>query len=75
MAQKSAPVYQNYINGEFVPAKTGRSFENRNPADVTDLIGRFADSDERDVKDAVDAAAEAYKTWRLVPGPARGEIL
>lgn len=71
----NAPVHQNYINGEWVPAKSGRTFENRNPADVTDLIGRFADSDERDVKDAVSAAAEAYKTWRLVPGPQRGEIL
>ena len=71
----SAPVHGNWIAGKHVPARSGRTFENRNPADVTDLIGRFADSDERDVKDAVDTAAEAYKTWRLVPGPQRGEIL
>jgi len=71
----NVPVFRNYIGGEWVPASSGRHFENRNPADVTDLIGRFADSDEREVKDAVDAAAEAYRSWRLVPGPQRGEIL
>ncbi|HTS03188.1 MAG TPA: aldehyde dehydrogenase family protein [Thermoanaerobaculia bacterium] len=71
----SAPVHGNWIAGRHVPARSGRTFENRNPADVTDLIGRFADSDERDVKDAVDTAAAAYRTWRLVPGPQRGEIL
>jgi len=68
-------VFRNYIGGAWVPARSGRLFENRNPADVTDLIGRFADSDEREVKDAVDAASEAFKSWRLVPGPQRGEIL
>jgi len=68
-------VYRNFVNGEWVPAKSGRLFESRNPADVTDCVGRFADSDERDVKAAVDAAAEAYRSWRLVPGPQRGEIL
>jgi len=71
----SAPVHGNWIAGKWVPARSGRTFENRNPADVTDLIGRFADSDERDAKEAVDVAAEAYKSWRLVPGPQRGEIL
>ncbi len=71
----SAPVHGNWIAGRHVPARSGRTFEDRNPADVTDLVGRFADSDERDAKDAVDAAAEAYESWRLVPGPQRGEIL
>ena len=69
------PTFRNFIGGEWVSARSGKLFENRNPADVTDLIGRFQDSDERDVKDAVDAAAEAYRSWRLVPGPQRGEIL
>ncbi len=70
-----APTFRNFIGGEWVSARSGKLFENRNPADVTDLIGRFPDSDERDVKEAVDAAAEAYRSWRLVPGPQRGEVL
>ncbi len=71
----STPVHGNWIAGKHVASRSNRTFENRNPADVTELIGRFADSDERDVRDAVDAAADAYKSWRLVPGPQRGEIL
>jgi acyl-CoA reductase-like NAD-dependent aldehyde dehydrogenase len=73
--KSDVPVFRNFIGGEWVGARSGKVFENRNPADVTDLIGRFADSDERDVKDAVDAAAAAYGSWRLVPGPQRGEVL
>ncbi|MFI5179900.1 MAG: aldehyde dehydrogenase family protein [Thermoanaerobaculia bacterium] len=73
--KSNVPVFRNFIGGEWRSARSGKTFENRNPADVTDLIGRFADSDERDVKDAVDAAFEAYRSWRLVPGPQRGEIL
>ena len=65
----SAPVNGNWIAGRHVATRSNRTFENRNPADVGDLIGRFADSDERDVKHAVDAAAAAYRSWRLVPGP------
>ncbi|HEY0592157.1 MAG TPA: aldehyde dehydrogenase family protein, partial [Thermoanaerobaculia bacterium] len=67
--------YRNYINGKWVPAKSGKTFENRNPANTGDLIGTFADSDASDVNAAVDAAKKAYETWRLTPAPLRGEIL
>ena len=71
----SGPVYKNYINGKWVESKSGKTFENRNPADTTDLIGTFQKSNADDVKAAIDAAAEAFKKWRLVPAPKRGEIL
>jgi len=67
--------YKNFINGEWVESKSGQTFENRNPADTDDLVGTFQNSNADDVKAAVDAAAEAYKSWRLVPAPKRGEIL
>ncbi len=72
---RAAAVRQNFIGGRWTDARSGGSFESRNPADIRDLIGRYADSDERDVGDALDAASEAYRSWRLVPGPQRGEIL
>src|SRR5690242_21785581 len=68
-------VYQNLIGGQWVRPANGRTAENRNPADTRDLIGRFPDSDERDVRAAVEAAQRAYVSWRLVPAPKRGEIL
>ncbi len=68
-------IYKNYIHGEWQEARDGKSLENRNPANTDDLIGFFAASTEEDVNLAVDSAAEAYKTWRLVPAPRRAEIL
>jgi alpha-ketoglutaric semialdehyde dehydrogenase len=71
----SSAVHKNYINGEWVASRSGQTFENRNPANTDDLVGVFQKSNTDDVKMAIDAAAEAYKTWRLVPAPKRGEIL
>jgi aldehyde dehydrogenase (NAD+) len=68
-------VFKNYINGEWVESASGRAFENRNPADTDELVGMFPLSSTEDVDAAVDAAAEAFKSWRLVPAPKRGEIL
>ena len=68
-------VFKNFINGEWVDSSSGQTYENRNPADTSDLVGVFQKSNPADVKAAVDAAAEAYKKWRLVPAPKRGEIL
>jgi aldehyde dehydrogenase (NAD+) len=70
-----AETYKNYINGEWVESKTGETFENRNPADTSDLIGVFQKSAAEDVNDAITAASEAYKKWRLVPAPKRAEII
>ena len=65
----------NYIGGAWVPAKSGKTFENRNPADTSDLIGTFADSGPEDAEQAVAAAREAFPRWRAMPAPKRGEIL
>ncbi len=70
-----AETYKNYINGEWVESKTGETFENRNPADTSDLVGVFQKSGAEDVNDAITAASEAYKKWRLVPAPKRAEII
>ena len=71
----SAKTYLNFINGEWVPSRSGEVFENRNPADMDDLIGYFQKSDIQDVHDAVSAAKEAFKKWRLYPAPRRAEFL
>jgi len=76
MATAVAPrIFKNFINGEWVQSRSGKAYENRNPADTDELIGMFVSSIEEDVDIAVDAAKEAYKTWRLVPAPKRAEIL
>jgi alpha-ketoglutaric semialdehyde dehydrogenase len=67
--------YKNFINGEWIESVSGRTFENVNPANKNDLVGIFQKSNQQDVDAAVASAREAYKTWRLVPAPKRGEIL
>ena len=68
-------VHSNYVDGRWVASSSGRTFENRNPANTDDLIGIFQQSNEADVDTAVAAAAKAYEPWRLVPAPLRAEIL
>ena len=65
----------NYIGGQWRPASSGKTFLNINPADTSDIIGEFPQSTDSDVRMAAEAAREAYKTWRLVPAPKRGELL
>jgi len=67
--------YLNYIDGQWVPAQSGRTIENRNPANTADLIGTFPDSSADDAARAVAAARRAFDSWRLVPAPKRAEIL
>jgi len=67
--------FGNYIDGKWVKAASGRTFENRNPADRDDLVGVFADSSPEDVERAVTAARAAFPKWRALPAPRRGEIL
>jgi len=67
--------FKHLIAGEWVEPHTGRSFENRNPANRDEVLGTFPEGDERDVNRAVEAAREAFEAWRLVPAPKRAEIL
>ena len=67
--------FKNFIDGNWQEAGSGKTFENRNPANTDDLIGLFPSSATEDVEAAVGAAKKAFARWRLVPAPKRGEIL
>jgi alpha-ketoglutaric semialdehyde dehydrogenase len=67
--------FKNYIDGNWLMARSGKTFENRSPADRNDLIGVFPASGPAEVDAAVGAARRAFAGWRLVPAPKRGEIL
>src|SRR5947209_3564754 len=71
----AAKTYHNYIGGQWVPSAGGEWFENINPADTRDVIGRFPLSTRADVNAAVASAAEAFNRWRRTPAPRRAEIL
>jgi aldehyde dehydrogenase (NAD+) len=68
-------IYHNLIDGEWLPSKSGQTFQNINPADNSDIVGEFPASNADDVALAVAAAKKAFASWRLVPAPKRAEIL
>jgi acyl-CoA reductase-like NAD-dependent aldehyde dehydrogenase len=65
----------NYVNGEWSPSVGGAEYERENPWRPDDVLGRFPDSDERDVAAAVEAAAAAFPAWSALPMARRAEIL
>lgn len=69
-----ASLYKNFINGVWKESASGETFERRNPANG-ELVGVYTKSTAADVDEAVQAAANAFKSWRLYPAPKRGEIL
>jgi alpha-ketoglutaric semialdehyde dehydrogenase len=70
-----ATEYLNLIGGEWVPAASGETFENINPADTSEVVGVHPSSGRADVVAAIDAAEGAFAEWRSMGGPARGKIL
>ena len=70
-----AKTFRNFIAGEWVAPQGAAYFENRNPADTSDLIGRFPDSDRRDIDAAVKSARRGFARWSRTPAPERGDVL
>ena len=68
-------VYKNIIDGKLADSKSGRTFEDRNPADNNDLVGVFPKSNAEDLNLAIDCARRAYPAWRAIPWPKRSEIM
>lgn len=67
--------FQNFVAGRWTAPATGAYFENRNPADTRDLVGRFPKSGAEDVDAAVTSARRGFDAWRRTPAPARGDVL
>ena len=67
--------FKNFIAGEWVAPSTGDYFENRNPADRHDLIGRFPRSGPADMERAIESAKRGFAGWSKTPAPIRGQVL
>ncbi len=68
-------ICRNFINGEWVKATTGDVLESRNPSDRREVVATFPHSGNIDVDNAVSSARQAYRSWRLIPAPARAEYI
>jgi acyl-CoA reductase-like NAD-dependent aldehyde dehydrogenase len=67
--------YLNHIAGEWTKSVTGKTFENRNPADTRELVGLFQASGAADARQAVDAAQAAFEGWKKTAISKRAKIL
>jgi len=67
--------FKNFIGGDWVPPIGGEYFENQNPADTSDVVGRFPLSGAADVEKAVESARRGFELWRATPAPARGDVM
>ena len=67
--------FRNLIGGEPIASSTGKTFEDINPADTRDIVGRFQASTAADARAAVAAAAAAFDGWRQTPVSKRAKVL
>jgi aldehyde dehydrogenase (NAD+) len=67
--------YGNYIDGEWVAASSGETYETRDPDRTSEVVGRYPLSTTEDVDRAVEAAHRAFQEWRDVPAPERMEYV
>ncbi len=63
---------KNYVNGEWIESGSGDTIEVENPANPSEVAGRYQSSSTADATEAVEAAAAAADDWASTPGPERG---
>jgi aldehyde dehydrogenase (NAD+) len=56
--------FNNFVNGEWVPSRSGRTFANENPARKGSHLGDFQSSSADDVSQAIASADDAFRSWR-----------
>jgi alpha-ketoglutaric semialdehyde dehydrogenase len=65
----------NYIGGEWRGARSGETYEKRNPMRPDEVVAEVPACDESDVDAAVAAAQNAFPGWAKTPAPQRGNLL
>lgn len=63
-----------YVNGEWVSSHSGKTFQVTNPANGN-IIGLVPDMDATDTEAALNAANEAFKTWKRTTAKERSGFL
>ena len=57
----STPTFRNYIAGEWIAGAT--TTLNRNPSDLSDVIGEYAQADAAQARTAIASAKQAFPGW------------
>src|SRR5436853_20825 len=67
--------YQNFIGGEWVPAKSGQTVQRFNPADTREVVASYPSGGKEEAGAAIEAARKAYPAWAAMTPVTRGRIL
>src|SRR6266446_9670423 len=73
-AKVNVETWGAFINGEFRPAASGKTFPPFNPGNG-EIIAYLPECDEEDVEAAVRAALAAFPAWKKRTGGARAKLL
>jgi succinate-semialdehyde dehydrogenase / glutarate-semialdehyde dehydrogenase len=74
MTATATKAYQLYINGEWIDAAGGKTFDVTNPA-TGETVGAAADGGAAEAEAAIRAAYEAFPAWSKRPADERAELL
>src|SRR5690606_19305519 len=69
----AAKTYGNIIGGRSVPSPS--TFASRSSSRLADVVGHFPEATKDQVREACEAAREAFKTWSRTPAPIRGQLI
>jgi aldehyde dehydrogenase (NAD+) len=70
---QKAIICPNYVDGQWVQSRSGKTLERRNPANRADLLGATPLSSREEMRKAIAAAKRAFPGWRDTPAPVRGK--
>ena len=65
--------YPNLYAGKEVLSE--KTFLSRNSSETTDVLGAFPEATKEQVREAAQAAKEAFKSWSKTPAPIRGQVI
>src|SRR3954466_1094048 len=67
--------YSNFIGGEWVAARAGKTYQTNNPADRREVVAEYQAGAREDAQDAIAAAVKAFPGWADTTPVARGRVL
>jgi len=65
----------NFIGGRWTAAKSGRTFQNFNPADNREVVAEYPLGGSEDATEAIETARAALPAWAAMTPVARGRVL
>ncbi|MCI0745379.1 MAG: aldehyde dehydrogenase family protein [Verrucomicrobia subdivision 3 bacterium] len=67
--------YSNFIGGDWVGSRSGKTLQTVNPADTREVVAQYPASASEDARQAIEAAKAAYTGWAATTPVARGRVL